>query len=163
MGAIMRKIWNVGLVALATISGCASASSVRMSEREIMVQSTAAPACGTEGAMKAAQKQAAIETIKAGYDRYIIVGTSSSNNVHTDVVPGVANTYGNANFYGNSATFNSTTTYTPMVITSGHFNQGFVVRMFKNGEPGAAQAVSARAVLGPKWADSVKRGVLTCT
>lgn len=159
----MKKLNILALVLATAMSGCAGASAVRMSEREMLVQSSAAPACGGQGAAKVAQKQAAIETIRAGYDRYVITGAASANNVRSQVVAGSANTYGTANVYGNSATFNSTTTYTPTVVTTGRHEQSFAIHMFKEGETGASQAISARSILGPKWPEVVKKGVFTCT
>ncbi len=35
--------------------------------------------------------------------------------------------------------------------------------MFKDGRPGSSQALSAREMLGPKWEEIVKKGVMTCT
>jgi hypothetical protein len=40
----------------------------------MIIQTGAAPICGGAGALKVSQQLAAIETIKAGYDRYIITG-----------------------------------------------------------------------------------------
>lgn len=67
------------------------------------------------------------------------------------------------NSYGNFGTVNATTTYTPgPVVYSGSHDQAIEVRMFKEGEPGSAQALSARETLGPKWAVIVKDGVNIC-
>lgn len=113
--------------------------------------------------MKVAEKQAAIETIKAGYDRYIIMGGQGANNVRTTQMPGTYQTTGTATMYGNYGSYNATTTYSPgPVITSGSHDQTLVVRMFRDGEQGASNAISARSVLGPKWQDVVKNGVFTC-
>lgn len=152
----------IGLLLSVSLASCAGASGVRMSEREILVRSSAAPVCGGQGAMKVAQTQAAIETIRAGYDRYIITGAASANNVRTHVVAGSSSTYGTANLSGNTATFNSNTTYSPKVLTTGRHEQSFTIRLFRDGEPGASNAISARSVLGPKWAEKAKSGVITC-
>jgi hypothetical protein len=114
--------------------------------------------------MKVAEKQAAIETIKAGYDRYVITSGASQNNVTTTQMPGTFNTVGTASAYGNMGTYNATTTYTPgPIITSGTHDQALGVHMFKDGEPGSANAISAKETLGPKWQEIVKDGVMTCT
>lgn len=162
LGIKMKPINIFAVFMSVALTSCAGASGVRMSEREILVQSSAAPICGGQGAMKVAQTQAAIETIRAGYDRYVITGAASANNVRSHVVPGSSNTYGTANVYGNSATFNSTTTYSPTVVTTGRHEQSFAIRLFKEGEPGASGAISARSILGPKWAEKAKSGVITC-
>jgi len=82
----------------------------------VQITVRAAPACGAEGAEKVAIKQAAIETLKAGFDRFIVVNGAQQNNVGiVGTTPVVANTYGTATAYGygNSATAygQSTTTY----------------------------------------------------
>ena len=56
----------------------------------------------------------------------------------------------------------ATTTYSPgPTIVAGSHDTAFAVRMFKDGEPGAQRAISARSVLGPNWAKEMKRGALT--
>jgi hypothetical protein len=44
----------------------------------------------------------------------------------------------------------------------GSHDQGLAVAMFRDGDPGAEQALSARDALGPEWQDKVKNGVRTC-
>ena len=104
-----------------------------------------------------AAKRAAIETIKRGYDKYVILGAGYQNDVrvigHT---PLVANTYGSGTVtgYGNSAYVNgqSTTYYSGGApVVGGHHNQQLMVRMFHASEPGAESAIDARRVLGPEW------------
>lgn len=146
------------------LSSCVQSSSMRVSQNEAIIKTSAAPVCGGTGAMKAAEKQAAIETIKAGYDRYVITTASSANNVHATQMPGSYQTYGTVNSYGGYGTVNATTTYTPgPVMYAGTHDQAVGVRMFKEGEPGSHQALSARETLGPKWAAIVKDGVNVCS
>jgi hypothetical protein len=148
----------------ATLAGCAKSETIRVSADSAIIQTSAAPACGSTGAAKVAQKQAAIETIKAGYDRYIIVGSQNANNVDTTVLPGSSRTSGNLTYGGGYGTYNETTTYTPTVITSGTHDQAFAIRMFKDGDPNGANAIPARDILGPEWEALVKEGaVRTCT
>jgi len=75
-----------------------------------------------------AAKRAAIETIRAGYDRYVIAGAQSQNNVNVTQMPGQARTSG-------------TTTYVPgsMVQTrrlrqrsDRAFSARCFVRLFRN-------------------------------
>lgn len=152
------------LTACLLLAGCANSSVIRVSENSAIIKTSAAPICGGTGAAKVAQKQAAIETIKAGYDRYVIVAAQSSNNVHAIQTPGSYQTYGTVNTYGNYGTVNATTTYTPgPIVYDGTHDQAFGIRMFKEGEVGSGQALSARGMLGPKWQEIVKNGVMTCT
>ncbi|QKD01495.1 hypothetical protein [Mesorhizobium loti] len=148
------------LTACLALAGCASANTVQTSKNTAVVQSSAAPACGEIGAAKVAQKQAAVATLKAGYDSYIIVDAASQNNVQVVQTPGTYNTTAVAN--GNYVT--ATTTYQPGVpIVMGHHNQAFAIRMFKNGEPGSENALSARDALGPDWQNKMKQVTLTCS
>lgn len=145
------------------LSSCVQSSTMRVSQNQAIIQTSAEPMCGSVGAARAAQKQAAVETIKAGYDRYIITSAASANNVTATQMPGSYQTYGTMNSYGGYGTVNATTTYTPgPIIYGGSHDQSIGVRMFKDGEPGSNQAISAREVLGPKWAVIVKDGVNLC-
>ncbi|QKK33041.1 hypothetical protein FE844_025815 (plasmid) [Rhizobium indicum] len=145
------------------LSSCVQSSTMRVSKNQMIIQTSEEPMCGSVGAAKAAQKQAAVETIKAGYDRYIITSAAAASNVTATQMPGHYNTYGAINSYGGYGTVNATTTYTPgPIIYGGSHDQSIGVVMFKDGEPGSNQAVSAREVLGPKWAVIVKDGVNLC-
>ncbi|MCS0496866.1 hypothetical protein NVS89_17340 [Ancylobacter sp. MQZ15Z-1] len=154
-----RLVCAALLPALA-LAACSSSSAVRTSSDTAIIQTSAAPVCRGSGAAQVAQKQAAIETIKAGYDRYIIVDARSANNVRMMETPGSVQTTGvvQGGFY------NATSTYRPGVpVVYGTHDQAFAIRMFHNGEPGAEQAVPAREMLGENWADLVKAGrVNTC-
>jgi hypothetical protein len=125
----------------------------------MIIQTGAAPVCGGAGALRVAQQLAAIETVRAGYDRYIITGGQAQNNVVVTEMPGSYNTRGTFN-QGN---YQATTTYQPApAIVSGSHDQGLTVVVFRDGEPGAERAVSARETLGTDWQEKVKNGVHTC-
>lgn len=147
-------------MALALVLGaCARGQAVRTSANTMIVQTSAAAVCGGQGALAASQRLAAIETIRAGYDRYIITGGEAQNNVRVTQMPGTYNTEGT---YGRGS-YQATTTYQPgPTIVSGSHDQGLAIVMFHDGEPGAQQAVGAREVLGPEWEEKVKKGVNFC-
>jgi hypothetical protein len=150
-------------IAVVGVTSCTSSSSVRTSQNTAIVQTSAAPVCGGTGASKVAEKEAAIETLKAGFDRYIIVGAASADNVRATRMPGSYNTFGTVNSYGGMGTFNATTTYQPgPVVIHGHHDQSFAIKMFHDGEPGANQAISAKSTLGPEWQKIVKNGIHSC-
>lgn len=152
---------NIFWLALcATLSACAQASTIQTSQDTAIVQASAAPACGGIGAARVAQKQAAIATINAGYDRYMIMGAQAANNVQTYQAPGSYNTSG----FVSGGYLHTTTVYQPgPMITSGSHDQSFAIKMFKTGQPYADQAIDARAALGPKWPEIVRDGIITCT
>ena len=125
---------------------------------------SAAPVCGATGAQKVAVQQAAVETIKRGFDRFIVLGGQSQNNVgvigHTPVIANSTTTM-QGSIYGNnvSAYGNTTTSYSggyPMI--AGSHDQGLVIKMFHDGDPVGANGVSARDVLGPDWQKIVEGG-----
>lgn len=159
----MLKVAVVAAAAGLLLSSCVQSSTMRVSKNQIIIQTSAEPMCGSVGAARAAQKQAAVETIRAGYDRYVITSAAAANNVTATQMPGRYQTYGTVNSYGGFGTVNATTTYTPgPMIYGGSHDQSIGVVMFKNGETGSDQAISAREVLGPKWAVIVKDGVNLC-
>lgn len=150
----------IAALALALVLGaCARGQAVRTSANTMIVQTSAAAVCGGTGALAASQRLAAIETIRAGYDRYIITSGEAQNNVRVTQLPGTYNTEGT---YGRGV-MQATTTYQPgPTIVSGSHDQGLAVVMFHEGEPGAQQAVGAREVLGSGWEEKVKKGVNFC-
>lgn len=161
----MRFVWTLCCVGLA---GCAGASVMPLAQDTIQITSRAAPLCGATGAQNVAVQRAAVETIRRGYDRFIIVGSQYQNNVGVvGYTPVTAYTTGSvtANRFGNQVTANgnATTTYSGgQPITGGSHNQGLVVKMFKDADPVASNAVSARETLGGKWQDIVAQNSVTC-
>jgi hypothetical protein len=157
-GALRTSVFLVPAIALAA---CAGTNTIRTSSDTAIVQASAAPICRGVGAAKVAQKQAAIETIKAGYDRYMIVDAVSANNVQVTQTPGSYRTTGTV--YGGHV--NATTTYQPgMPIIHGTHDQAFAIKMFRDSDQGSGRAISARETLGPKWQEMVKAGTIrTCT
>jgi hypothetical protein len=107
---------------------------------------------------------AAVETLRAGYDRFKIVGSNASNNVSVvQTAPTGAYTSSTYTGYGNTVYGNSSTTFTgggPMVV--GGYDQSLAVQMFQQGDPGYSNAVDARQTLGADWQKLVSEGVNTC-
>jgi hypothetical protein len=89
------------------LSACASSSVIPLAQDTFQITAAAAPVCGVTGAQRIAAQQAAVETIRRGYDRYIIVGGQYQNNVGVaGYTPVTAQTTGTATAtgFGNSAT-----------------------------------------------------------
>lgn len=162
LGGIVKKTACLLLTAT-VLAACARSEAIRTSGNTVMIQTSAAPVCGAQGAARVAANMAAIETIKAGFDSYIIMGGAAANNVTTTQMPGQYQTHGNLTYGRGYGAYNATTTYTPgPVIVSGSHDQSLAVRMFKQGEPGSENAIPAKATLGPEWEEKVKYGALTC-
>lgn len=100
---------------------------------------------------------AALETIKAGYDRYIITDAAAANNVRVTQMPGSYQTSGTIS----GGFMSASTVYRPgPTMVHGSHDQAFAIRMFRDGEPGSQQAVSAREILGPEWPRLVEQGAI---
>ena len=151
---------RLALLPLLVVGGCVGTDTIQTSADTAIVRARAAPVCGSVGAAKAAQRQAAIETLKAGYDRYIIYDSAEANDVRVAQLPGTYQTTGTMS----GGFINATTIYNPgPTIVSGGHRQNFAIKMFKDGQPGASQAISARQTLGPDWQTAMKSGsVGTC-
>ena len=147
------------------LAGCASSSVTPVSKNEFILNTSAAPVCGQSGAAKVAAKMAAVETIRAGYDGFVIKGAQSSDNVRVvQTAPTGAYTTSTYNGVGNTVYGSSNTTFTgggPLVL--GDHSRDLAVRMFRANERGFANAVNARDFLGPEWIELVKSGVSTCS
>lgn len=157
----MRAIFFIGGVLL--LAACARTQAIRTSADTMVVQASAAPACGSQGSARVASESAAIETLRAGYDRYIIFNGNAQNNVMISQLPGTVHTIGTATYGGGFGTYNSTSYYTPgPMIALGSHDENLAIKMFRDGDSGADQALSARSMLGPDWAEKVKNGIHTC-
>lgn len=130
------------------LAGCASSSVMDLDSNTIQISTSAAPACGSQGAQQVAVRRAAIEALRRGYDRYVILGGGRQNNVGVvGYTPLTASTYGN-----------STTVYGGQPIIAGSHDQELTVRMFRPTDPGYENAVDAKRALGPDWQAIVAKG-----
>lgn len=153
-----KPLVAVGVALL--LAGCASAQVTRTSANTMIINADAEPSCGSSGVAKVAARSAAIETIRAGYDRYTITGSQAFNNVHTYQLPGQYETKGRLDQYGN---YYEKTTYKPGATqTTGSYDNTVSVVMFRPGDPGYEYALDARSQLGPEWQKLVRDGVNSC-
>lgn len=174
------------------VAGCANSSVMPISKDTFQVTTSASGVCGATGAKQVALRQAAVETIRQGYDSFVIVDDDYRNNVqivgYTPVVAkttevtktaatGKSATAQHAAVRGNhsvertktverskeKSVSHSTTTYSggQPIIQETH-DQELTVKMFKDGDPEGAEAVSARATLGPKWQEIVASPSSSC-
>lgn len=147
------------------LASCARTSVTPLSQSQFLISTSAAPACGRSGASKVASRMAAVETIRRGYPRYIILAGQSQNNVSViNRSPSHSYTSGTATVSGNAIYGNSTTTYVGGGPTFyGSNDADLRVLMLKRGDQGYAEGLDAKEVLGSKWAELVERGINTCT
>ena len=139
----IRTITAAAAVAL-TLAGCANTSITRLAQNMVRIDVSAAPACGRSGAVSVVSKTAAIETLRYGYDKYVIAGSGTENNI------GV---------YGTNYGYNYATggIYATPVIAGTH-DANMTVVMFTRDDPAGAQALDARTALGPDWQKIVAKG-----
>jgi hypothetical protein len=157
------------IAAMATcLVGCAQTSVMQYDAQTVQITTSAAPICGGSGAQKVAYQRAAIETINHGFDRFVIAGADARNNVRVvGTTPVQATTSGTTTgtINGDSifAQNQSTTSFSGgQPILGGSHDQTLLVKMFKDGDPNGANAVSARDTLGPGWATIVTKPPATC-
>jgi hypothetical protein len=168
---MFSKLWAPlsAAVGALLVAGCAKSSVIPIAADTVHITTSAAPVCGRTGAQDVAVRRAAIETIKLGFDKFVVVGAGYQNNVrvvgHTPIVATTTGT-ATATGYGNTAyaTGSSMTTYSGgQPIVGGAHDQGLTIKMFKDGDPLGANAVSARQSLGPDWKKVVEAGSgMTC-
>lgn len=151
-------------VALAA-AGCASTSVTPMAANQVMITTSAAPACGASGAQKVAAQMAAVETLRRGFERFTIAGMSAQNNVRmVNRAPTAAYTSGTLNTFGNTTTGRATTTFSgggPLIMGTNDAN--LIVVMYRKGDDGFNNAVDAKGTLGADWEKVVEKGVSTCS
>lgn len=160
---MFRKL--IALASVAAIAACASTSVTPVSRNQIIINTSAAPACGGRGAQGVAAKMAAVETLRRGFQRFVIVGTSGANNTSVRTTgPTYSTTNTTYRGYGNSVYGTSQTSYGgSSTIVSGSHDASLAVIMLNPGDQGFENGVDARQTLGPKWQEMVERGVNTCS
>ncbi len=116
-----------------SVAACTETSVMPMSQDTFKVSSNTE--CGRNEAQDAAFKRAAIEVIKMGGDRFIILNTAadSETGLYYDYYLGLSS-------------------YT----TNQH---DLIVRTLERGDPQYSNGLSARQVLGPEWQTLVAEGL----
>lgn len=118
---------------LLAVAACTQTQIQPMTKDTFKVATHAAPACGPAGARNVAFKSAAIEVIRKGGDKFVIVGDQTDSGMQGDIFSG---------FHQN-------------------YSQGMVVKMIPEGTREAANALSARETLGADWQTLVSKGAPT--
>ena len=147
------------------LSACATTTVTQMARNQIMLSTSAAPACGVSGAQLVATRMAAVETIRHGFSRFVINGVQAQNNVQVIERPFTgAYTTSTYNGCGNSIYGQSQTQFTGGgVMYFGSNDSELFVTMLNPGDAGYLDGVDAQSTLGPKWRKFVQDGISTCT
>lgn len=115
------------------VAACTQTQIQPMSKDTFKVATHAAPACGPSGARNVAFKSAAIEVIRKGGDKFLIMGDQTDSGMQGDFYSGFQQNY----------------------------SQGMVVKTVAEGSPEAKNALSARETLGADWQAVVAKGAPT--
>ncbi len=143
---IRRRVLLLLLPAL--LGGCARISTTSVDENTIEITVHVATVCSERDAERLAQRHAAVETVRRGFDDYLVVGSVGGDHVAGDA-PATART----TLYGSSGR----TLFSEDAPLLAHHRM-LTIRMFRAGEGDSAAAVSARAVLGDEWEATAAKG-----
>lgn len=127
----MDRLVATSAVAIAALvlASCASTRATQMSADTIKIDANTAPVCAGQ-TNEIMMRRAGVETIRRGYDKYILLNHGTGS-----VVTGV-NEYGQLSRAGTGSV---------------------IVKMFKANDPAGAKALSARDLLGPDWQEIVNK------
>lgn len=160
----MKKSIVILCVSSALLCSCASGSITPLSRNSAIVSASAAPVCRTTGAATVAQQMAAVATIKAGYERFVVGGFGTQNNTRVvSTGPTYSNTTGTFNRFGNSVYGTANTTYGGQATyLAGSNDAQMQIFMLNPGDDGFEQGLDARQLLGPEWQKKVEEGINSC-
>jgi hypothetical protein len=129
----MRNLVFTGWLLL--LAGCVETSVQPLTQSSFKISTEAEDLCGAKGTREIAFREAAIEVIKRGADRFIVVGDQS----RSEITGGMFTTYGGFDTYGTNT-------------------QDMVVQIIQKGDPRMKDALSARQTLGTDWQAIVAKG-----
>jgi len=127
------------------LAACAEQSAMRLNANTVRVNVSTAPIYGALEPERRAMRVAAEETIRHGYDSFIILDGRSDyrRNVIGHIPASASGSYfGNA--YGGQGHFSARGAQT---IAMPRFETAVTIRMYRSGEPGSESATTARSVL----------------
>lgn len=133
------RFFSSGVLVLSTfLTGCAFTDVQPITATSFRVSTEGAPVCAASATRNVAFQAGAIEVIKRGGDRFIVVGNqsgqSSGGAIYNPYVGGGI--------------------VTPMSRT----NEDVIIQMLSPGDPGYDNGLSARQVLGADWEAIVAGG-----
>ena len=152
MHTSIRRGLRVLLVALLGVTtGCARTSTAPLDADTVEIAVRVGTICDGRDADRLARRQAAVETIKRGFEDYMVIDSVGGDHL-ADAVPATART----TLYGNRtrALFSEDA---PLLA----HHRILTVRMLRAGQGDSTAAVSARAVLGDDWEALVTKGAPT--
>ena len=140
-----------GIVILAlsvVLAGCATTSTAPAGADTIEITVHVATVCDGADAERLARRHAAVETIRRGFDDYMVTGSVGGDHAAYDP-PATARTILHGSDEGAFFSEDAPLLAHHRVVT---------VRMFRAGEGDSTRTVSARAALGDDWEAIVAKG-----
>ncbi|MDI3337020.1 hypothetical protein QKW60_11410 [Defluviimonas aestuarii] len=125
-------------VSVLLVAGCVETSVQPLTQTSFKISSEAEDLCGAKGTRDIAFRTAAIEVIKRGADRFVVVGDQS----HSSIQGGMFTSYGSFETYGTNT-------------------QDMIIEIIQTGDRRFNNALSARQTLGPDWQEIVAKGAPT--
>jgi hypothetical protein len=123
---------------LLVLAGCVHEAAIPLGNDMMEIDVSAAPIYGRAGAMDMALKRAANATLKAGYDKFIVMNNNGWN--ENSIAGG---SYGTANANTMQAQAQNGSAFG----TLRNPEVKMVIRMYHDGDKGSAKAVDAREVV----------------
>lgn len=149
MSTSIRRGVRVLLILLpAVLTGCARTSTVPVGEDTVEITVHVGTICDGRDAERLARRHAAVETIRRGFDDYVVIGSVGGDHV-AEEEPATART----TLSGSSGR----TLFSEDAPLLAHHRM-LTVRMFRAGAGDSATTVSARAVLGDEWEAVAAKG-----
>lgn len=107
---------------------------------------------------------AAIATIKAGYQRFVVGGFGTANNTRVvSTGPTYATTTGTFSWMGKTTYGTANTSYGGQsTYVTGSNNADMRIIMLNAGDAGYDQGIDAMSALGPDWQKKVADGINNC-
>ena len=149
MSTFIRRGFRVLLLLLPVVlTGCARTSTAPVGEDTIEVTVHVGTICDGSDAERLARRHAAVETIRRGFDDYIVIGSVGGDHA-AEEAPATART--------TLSEGSGRTLFSEDAPLLAHHRM-LTVRMFRAGEGDSAATVSARAVLGDDWEAVAAKG-----
>ena len=151
--SIPRGLGVLLVALLGVTTGCARTSTVPVDADTIEIAVRVGTICDGTDADRLARRQAAVETIRRGFQDFVVIDSVGGDHA-AEYVPETART----NLFGASAA----PLFSEDAPLLAH-HRVLTVRMLHAGQGDSAESVSARAVLGDDWEALVAKGApATC-
>jgi hypothetical protein len=151
----MRRL-HIALGMALGLAACASSSVTPLAQNQVLIQTTADLPCGNRGTEKVVVEMAAVETLRRGFDGFVVKTTKTEDTLYTNAKSGLKK---QARAINEDPIAKSVLN----LSITGVYDKSLIVTMLRKGDAGFNTATDARSVLGPDWQKTVSDGVSSCT